>query len=337
MAEFTYPERLSLARLPTPVQRMERLSEELGVNLLVKRDDLTGMELSGNKIRKLEFVLAEAMAQRSTAVITTGGLQSNHCRATALAAVGLGLRPYLLLHTPQGKPPPEPDGNHLLDLMVGADIRYITTGQYADSETHLARWAQELKAAGERPFTIPSGASTPVGALGYVAMVEELMAQHRAGDLPGGKLPDAIVHACGSGGTAAGIAMGTRVFGLDAKVVSYAVCDDVAYFLHKIDGIINGAAALFDGLPTAGEVSYEVVDEFKGIGYALSTAQELAFLRDLARADALLLDPVYSGKAFRGLVEELRRGERYDAGSTVLFVHTGGLFGLFPKRRELEL
>ncbi len=337
MAEFHYPERLSLARLPTPVQRMDRLSEELGVNLLVKRDDLTGMELSGNKIRKLEFVLADALARNSTAVLTTGGLQSNHCRATALAAVGLGLRPYLLLHTPDGEPPPEPDGNHLLCLMVGADIRYIPTEQYPDSDAHLARWALELIANDERPFAIPSGASTPLGALGYVAMVDELLGQHRAGDLPGGNLPDAIAHACGSGGTAAGLAIGARVYGLDVKVVSYAVCDDTAYFHQKIDRIIDGAAQRFDGLPGSKDVSYEVTDEFKGVGYALSTAEELAFLRDLARADALLLDPVYSGKAFRGLVEELRRKDRYQPGSTVLFVHTGGLFGLFPKRKELEL
>lgn len=337
MAEFTYPERLSLARLPTPVERMDRLSEELGVNLLVKRDDLTGMELSGNKIRKLEFVLAEALGRDSTAVITTGGWQSNHCRATAVAAVRLGLRPHLLLHTADGEPPAEPDGNHLLDLLVGADIRYITAEQYTDSDAYMARWAGELTAAGERPFVIPSGASTSLGALGYVAMVDELLGQHRAGDLPGGRLPDAIAHACGSGGTTAGLALGARVFDLDAKVVSYAVCDDVAYFLDKVDRIVDGAAERFPGLPGAGDVSYTVVDEFKGIGYALSTAKELTFLRDLARADGLILDPVYSGKAFRGLVEELRREERYQPGSTVLFVHTGGLFGLFPKRNELAL
>lgn len=337
MPDFTSAERLSLARLPTPVQRLDRLSKELGVDLLIKRDDLTGMELSGNKIRKLEFVLAEALAQKSTAVITTGGWQSNHCRATAVAAVMLGMQPHLLLHTADGEPPAAPDGNHLLDLMVGADIRYITSEQYQDSDAHLARWADELARAGERPFTIPSGASTPLGALGYVAMVDELCAQQRDGELPGGRLPDAIAHACGSGGTTAGLALGARVYGVDCKLVSYAVCDDVAYFLEKVDRIIDGAAERFPGLPGAADVSYEVVDEWKGIGYALCTAEELTFLRDFARADGLILDPVYSGKAFRGLVEEIRRGDRYEPGSTVLFVHTGGLFGLFPKRMELTL
>ncbi len=337
MADFIYPERLSLARLPTPVQRLDRLSEELGVNLLVKRDDQTGMELSGNKIRKLEFVLAEAMARGSTAVITTGGWQSNHCRATAIAAVRLGLRPYLLLHTASGEPPDTPDGNHLLDLVVGAEIRYISTEQYAESLSHMAAWAGALVAMGERPFAIPSGASTPLGALGYVAMVEELRAQHRAGELPGGRLPDAIAHACGSGGTTAGIAMGVHLYDLDCQVISYAVCDDIAHFLQKIGGIVDGAAERYPGLPTAAEVSYEVVDEFKGIGYALSTSEELGFLRDVARTEGLLVDPVYSGKALRGLMEECRRGGRYEPGSTVLFVHTGGLFGLFPKRLELDL
>jgi len=336
MPDFTYAARLHLARLPTPVQRLDRLSEELGVNLLIKRDDLTGMALSGNKIRKLEFVLAEAMAQDSTAVITTGGSQSNHCRATAVAAVTLGLRPHLLLHTASGEAPAEPDGNLLLDLLVGAEIRYITTEQYDDSDAHLARWAEELAAAGERPYAIPSGASNALGALGYVAMVDELCAQQRAGAVPGGRLPDAIAHACGSGGTTAGLALGARAFGLDSDVVSYAVCDDVAYFQDKVDRIVNGAAARFPGLPGAKDVSYQVVDQWKGIGYALSTPEEMIFLRDFARADGVILDPVYSGKAFRGLVEELRQGDRYPHGSTVLFVHTGGLFGLFPKRSELE-
>lgn len=337
MTDFTYPERLSLARLPTPVQRLDRLSEELGVNLLVKRDDQTGMELSGNKIRKLEFVLAEALARDSTAVITTGGWQSNHCRATAIAAVRLGLRPYLLLHTATGEAPQAPDGNHLLDLLVGAEIRYITSEEYRDSLSHMAAWAGALVATGQRPFAIPSGASTPLGSLGYVAMVEELRDQHRAGELPGGRLPDAIVHACGSGGTTAGIAMGVRLFDLDCQVVSYAVCDDIPYFVEKVGGIVDRAARKYPGLPDPAEVSFEVVDEFKGIGYALSTPEELGFLRDVARSEGLLVDPVYSGKALRGLVEEIRRGDRYPPGSTVLFVHTGGLFGLFPKRLELDL
>lgn len=355
MAEFTYPRRLSLARLPTPVVRWDRLSEELGVELLVKRDDLTGMALSGNKIRKLEFVLAEALDQGATAVVTTGGWQSNHCRATAIAAVQLGLRPYLLLATATGEAPAEPDGNHLLDLLVGARIRYIPTEEYPDNLALMEQWAAELRDTGERPFTIPSGASSPLGALGYVAMVDELCAQQRAGagsgtgtesgfrfgseasGLPGGRLPDFIVHACGSGGTAAGLALGVARLGLETRVISYAVCDDVAYFNEKIDRIVDQAAARYPGLPDSSGVSYEVLDEFKGVGYALSTPQELAFLVEVARTDGLLFDPVYSGKALGGLVTQLRRGELYRPGNTVLFVHTGGLFGLFPKRGELTL
>ena len=322
--------------MPTPVERLERLSAELGVNLLVKRDDLTGLELSGNKIRKLEFVLAEAVTQRATAIITTGGVQSNHCRATAIAARRLGLAPHLLLRTPDGKPPAEHDGNLLLDRLVGAEIRYITPDEYGDRAL-WERWADELRSAGERPFVIPEGASDGRGALGYAAMVDELCLQRDTGTLPGDAFPDAIVHACGSGGTAAGIALGVKARELRTRVVAYAVCDDVAYFEEKIDRIVGEAASMFDGVPGPDAISFEIVDDYKGIGYALSTAEELTFLRDVARADALLLDPVYSGKAFRGLVEDLRAGRRYEPGSTILFVHTGGLFGLFPKRSELDL
>jgi D-cysteine desulfhydrase len=335
MTQIKLPERLHLARLPTPVERLPRLSRELGVKLLVKRDDLTGASLSGNKIRKLEFSLAEARRQEASCVLTTGGVQSNHCRATAIAARKLGLAPYLLLRTPDGRAPSESDGNLLLDRLVGARIRYVTPEEYATREILLARWADELREAGERPFQIPEGASDALGALGYLQMVQELLAQHQAGEIPGGKLPQFIVVPCGSGGTAAGLAAGLALSELDMEVIAYAVCDDAVYFRQKIDGLLRDVAAGYTPALDPVAARYSVEDGFKGIGYAQSTPEELTLLREVARTEGLLLDPVYTGKAFGGLVQELRAGGRYPPGATILFVHTGGLYGLFPKRGEI--
>lgn len=332
------PKKLSLARLPTPVEPLPRLSEELGVTLLCKRDDLTGLALSGNKIRKLEFVLAEALAQGADGVITCGGVQSNHCRATAVAARRLGLDTFLLLRTPDGRPVEELDGNLFLDRLVGAAVRFIGPADYERRDEMMAAWATALADQGRRAFVIPEGASDARGALGYVSMVAELAAQIEAGELPGGiDRVDFLVHACGSGGTACGLAVGNRVYGLGARVVSYAVCRDEAYFRARIEGLIRDFAAAFGGIAGPDEAPFAVVDEFKGIGYALSTPEELALIRDVARGDGIFLDPVYTGKAFRGLVTEARQGERYPPGSVVLFVHTGGLFGLFPAWREMAL
>lgn len=329
------PARVSLAQLPTPVERLSRLSRDLGVTLLVKRDDLTGAGLSGNKIRKLEFSLAEAGRQDATCVLTTGGLQSNHCRATAIAARRMGMGPALLLRTEDGLAPPDLDGNHLLDWLVGAEIRYVTPAEYANRDILLARWADEMRAGGERPFVIPEGASDPLGALGYVAMVQELAEQLSAGDVPGKGTPEFLVHACGSGGTAAGIAAGLHLMDLPIRLVSYAVCDDAESFRARIDSILEGLAARYlPGLDPA-EVSYEVVDDYTGLGYGVSTPEELSFLRQVATLEGLLLDPVYTGKAFGGLVEDVRAGMRFPQGSRVLFLHTGGLFGVFPKRAEM--
>jgi len=329
------PARVSLARLPTPVERLSRLSRELGVTLLVKRDDLTGAPLSGNKVRKLEFSLAEAGRQDATCVLTTGGAQSNHCRATAVAGRRLGLAPYLLLRTEDGGPPADLDGNLLLDWLVGAKLRYITPAEYANRDILLARWADELRLAGERPFVIPEGASDPLGALGYVVMAHELADQLAAGDVPGKGPVEFLVHACGSGGTAAGIAAGLQLLDLPIRLVAYAVCDDAQTFRARIDSILEGLAGRYlPGLDPA-SVSYEVVDGYQGRGYGLSTPEELALLRRVASVEGLLLDPVYTGKAFRGLVEDVRSGVRYPQGSRIMFLHTGGLFGVFPKRAEL--
>ncbi len=313
--------RLTLARTPTPLEPLPRLSARLGLELLVKRDDLTGSHLSGNKIRKLEYLLAEARALGATAVVTCGGAQSNHCRATALASAPLGLECALVLRTPRGRAEElEPArGNLLLDRLAGASLRTCTPAEYRAWPSLLEGVADELRARGARPYIIPQGGSNALGSLGYVRAVEELLEQ--AGDKP----PSAVVVATGSGGTLAGVALGLKALGARARAVGVPICDDPASFRRVVLEIAAEAAARF-GLPRLTADDFTLLDGYQGRGYALSSEEELALLRETARADGLVLDPVYTVKAFRGLLD--RAGSDALPGPRVVFVHTGGIFGL---------
>ena len=305
----TEPDRMTLARLPTPIDRFDRIRD--GCTVLVKRDDLTGSALSGNKVRKLEYLLAEALVRGARQVLTCGGVQSNHCRATAVAAARLGLGCLLFLRTHH---PPGPDeavtGNLKLARIVGAEVRFITPEQYRD------RLALMTDAAGSGGYVIPEGGSNALGTWGYIRAVDEMAAQW---ETP----PSSIVCATGSGGTLAGLAIGLRRRGLDVPLHGVAVCDDAAYFQAVVDRISAEATERWPDLPRirAGEVT--VVEGYTGLGYGLSTAEEEADIESVARASGLILDPVYTGKAFRALLCE---PERF--GPRPLFVHTGGIFGL---------
>ena len=322
---FEFPDRVPLALLPTPVHRLERLSQAWGADLWIKRDDLTGAALSGNKIRKLEFELAEASARKARAVITCGGIQSNHARATAIAARRLGLVPHLVLRTPDGKRPLELDGNALLGDVVGATLHFVTPDQYRNERGAIMDGlAKELGAA----FVIPEGASDARGALGYVAAVKELQEQARQQNVRF----DYVAHACGSGGTSAGLAIGNRLFDAGMHPVAFAVCDDVAYFEAITGAITKEFRTAFRG---PADAPLTIIDGYKGTGYGQSTREELAFLREVAETEGILLDPTYSAKAFFGVKQELAKGTTFAKGKTICFVHTGGIFGLFPKRAEL--
>ncbi len=324
---IAHPPRVSLARVPTPLERAPRLSEKLGVELWVKRDDLTGAALSGNKVRKLEYLFAEAEAQGADTVVTCGGEQSNHCRATAVAAAQRGMTPFLLLRTENPAAPPPVEANILLDKLVGAEVRWVSRDEYRRRAEIFPRVADELRARGRKPYLIPEGGSNALGAFGYVRCVEEL-----AAELPPG--PATIVYAAGSGGTGAGLILGVKLLALPWRVVGVNVCDDRDYFVRVIGEICEQAIDRFR-LPIAfSRADVEIVDGYVGIGYAKSRPEELATLRDVARAEGLVLDPVYTGKAFHGLRGELAR-DRRAFGERVVFVHTGGIFGLFPKSAEL--
>jgi D-cysteine desulfhydrase len=326
-AVLPYPDRIPIALTPTPVEPLPHLSLRHGLDLLVKRDDLTGAPLTGNKVRKLEFLLAEAKAKKADTVITCGGAQSNHCRATAIAARRLGMDSVLLLRVLDPSSPPPIDGNLLLDRLVGAEVRWVTPAEYAERDSLFLRVADELRVRGQHPYVVPEGGSNALGAWGYVRCVEELQR-----DLPSGDAT--LVYAAGSGGTGAGLILGVKLMQLPWRVVGVNVTEDRDYFVHAIGEIVEGAIRRFDlGLAFSRD-EIEIVDGYVGRGYAQSRPEELRLIADVARTEALLLDPVYTAKAFYGMTCELEHHPR-SLGERIVFVHTGGIFGLFPKAEEM--
>lgn len=332
-ATLSYPERIPLARLPTPLDHVERTSETLGVPLYFKRDDLTGAALSGNKIRKLEFLLADARAQGADTLITCGGAQSNHCRATALAATRIGMRAHLLLRTEDPANPPADTGNILLDRLAGAEIQWISMAEWRERNALMSAAAEACRARGQVPYVIPEGGSNAIGSWGYVRAAEELAADLRAlPDVHGGST---IVYAAGSGGTGAGLLLGAKMLGLlgtSMRVVGICVCDDRAYFVDTIHRICSEFDDRYGETIGArvgiGRDDIEIVEDYVGLGYGKTRPEELAAARELAGREALILDPTYTGKAFYGLIRELA-ADRTRFGGRVVFVHTGGIFGLF--------
>jgi D-cysteine desulfhydrase len=329
--------RLSVAHLPTPVHPLPRLLRALMPDreglpkLWVKRDDLTGAELSGNKVRKLEFLLQEALSQGADVVVTCGGVQSNHCRATALLCARLGLSCVLLLRTVE--PVPRLSGNLLLDRLAGAEVRLITLEQYRERARLMAEIREELAGKGRRAYLIPEGGSNALGSLGYAHCVAELCGQV-------GAAPLTLCHATGSGGTFAGLVLGVAVLGLPWRVVGFAVCDDRAYFVNRTVAILQEAAERF-GLEAARRLcqrpeDLDVRDGYVGRGYALSRPEELRLIAAACRSEGLVLDPVYTGKALFGLCAELS-ADPAGLGERVVFVHTGGIFGLLAEDKGAEM
>jgi D-cysteine desulfhydrase len=321
--------KLSLTHAPTPLIRVASLDGLVGCELWLKRDDVTAGAESGNKIRKLEYLLADALEQRANVVITCGGVQSNHARATAILARRFGLQPLLALRTHDGMPPATPwQGNLMLDALVGADVRFITPAQYAQRNVYLQTLASEVAARGQRPYVIPEGGSNGLGALGYIDAMAEIRAQvDTSPNSPSDPRPparfDAVVHACGSGGTAAGAALGAGHYDVASEVIAFAVCDDRHYFEERVHQITREARGLIDQPLSA--AALRIVDAYKGPAYGVPSAEQVAFIREVARVSGVILDPVYTGKALFGLSRLQPKPAR------VLFVHTGGLPGLLAE------
>lgn len=320
------PPKLKLAHLPTPLFRHDALDALVGTAVWVKRDDMTAGPAAGNKIRKLEYLLADALAQRATTVITCGGLQSNHARATAVLARQLGLRPLLLLRSTEAEPRLD-SGNAFLDLLVGAEIRVITPEQYQARKALMRETAAELGRRGERAYVIPEGGSSGLGALGYFDAMRELRAQLDAHEASAPSSFDAIAHACGSGGTAAGVALGAARFAVAERVLALAVCDDRQYFEQLTASLIAEAQALL--AEPVSDYRLEIYDQWKGPAYAVPTEDQARFITLVARACGLILDPVYTGKALYALAQMENKPAR------ALFIHTGGLPGLLAQTNQI--
>ncbi len=317
------PDRLSLAMLPTPLQRLERLSAAWGgPTIWAKRDDLTGFGVSGNKIRKLEFHFAAARAAGADTVLTCGAIQSNHCRATALAAPRPGFNAVLVLRTADGNPPEIATGNHLLHRLSGAELRYITPEAYERRNEVLAEIADELARSGTTPWIIPEGASDVLGMWGFAVAMRELADQLQLASL----MPAAVWHAASSGGTTAGLGWADDRLDLNIPIVACTIGESAAPVRARVAQIWEAAVDAVGGdLPTP-RLHYE--DAYVGAGYGAVTDAELAVQAEATALTGMLFDPTYTGKALFGLHQEIRHG-RFGPDDHVVFWHTGGGFEVF--------
>lgn len=325
-----YPRRISLAQLPTPLQRLERLTikNPRAPRIWLKRDDLTGAGLSGNKVRKLEFVLAAVQDAGCDTVITCGGLQSNHCRATALACAKLGLKAHLIL---RGQQHGAADGNLLLDYLAGAEVSCYPAREYQQKlDSLFDHWCSYYESAGKKPFKVPTGASDGIGLWGYIAAAEELKTDIERLNIN----PGAIVCATGSGGTQGGLTVGAEIHQLGCKVWGVNVCDDEQYFIDKVREDVSDWQQRYAQGYRYENIEVNVIDGYVGPGYGKATPEIFQTIATIASSEGIVLDPVYTGKAFHGLIQELEAG-RFNDCDDLIFVHTGGLFGLFPQRQEL--
>lgn len=325
--------RIRLGHFPTPLEPMGNLSALLGgPRLWVKRDDCTGLSTGGNKTRKLEYLMAEAVAARATVVITQGATQSNHARQTAAAAARLGMKCHILLEDRTGSTDPDytDNGNVLLDRLHGATVERRPGG--ADMQREMEQVAEKLRADGLRPYVIPGGGSNPVGALGYVNAAFELVGQAAS---QGMKI-DYLVHATGSSGTQAGLVAGLHAINSDIKLLGIGVRAP----REKQESMVHDLACrTAEHMGMRGGVPRELVVancDYVGPGYGLPTPGMQEAVEVLARTEGLLLDPVYSGKGMAGLIDLIRKGY-FQPKHNVVFLHTGGSVALFGYGESLGL
>jgi D-cysteine desulfhydrase len=321
------PPRLQLALTPTPLLKLDRLSRRLGVEVYLKRDDLTGLLESGSKVRKLEFLVGEALDQGADTLIACGTLQSNCCRAVSAVAARLGLRAVLAV---QGEKPEAYDGNLLLDRLLGAEIRYLSAVEFARVGEVLADLAAEVRAAGGKPYIIPESGSNEVGALGYLECAVELAEQINHG----APRFDTVVITVFTGGSQAGLLMGKQLAGLPSDIVGVPIALPADQVRESIAGTIGKAIRRF-GLAIEVPKNIRLLDGYQGDGRAGVREEDLETMVRLTQQEGVLLDPVYTVKAFRGLMETLARDAKA-LGQRVCFIHTGGLFSVFPFRDRLS-
>ena len=320
--------RISLGVYPTPLYRLEQISRKYGKNIWIKRDDLCGIALGGNKVRKLEYLLREALDMGADVVFTTGGAQSNHAMLTAACCARLGIKCILML---KQRGVTDKVGNQVLDEIYGADVRFVDTDSYDVIYEKMHLLGEELEQEGHKCYYIPCGGSNALGALGYARGVMEAQEQR----MSLGAAPfDAVVSATGSGGTSAGLLLGTRLYMSGAKLFGFAV--DTDPFEEIVPQIAHQSAALlgagpdewgYAADPDAARKQFEMIHSY-GAGYAIPNPEDTPYILEMARKEGILLDPVYTGKAWSGFIRKVEEGY-FDQFENILFIHTGGAAALF--------
>ena len=321
--------RVRLVNLPTPLQTMPRLTKALnGPQLWIKRDDCTGLAFGGNKERKTEFAMGDALSRKADIVITAGPVQSNHSRATAAAASRLGLKVILVL---SGQEPKTYDGNLLLDWLLGAEIRFLTgKAKKLGRAQFMEEIAEDLRKKGHVPYVIPGGASYPPGAIAYANAMLEMSKQAQ---LDGFKI-DHVVHAAGSGGTQAGLVLANKILGSKVDVVGISAEPNLKdELVEKTIGIANATAKTLHAGVAVDSDDVILKEEYAGEAYDVPTSEALDAISLVAKTEGILLDPIYTGRAMAGLIDLIRR-RLFRKDDNVVFLHSGGTPALFPYKSE---
>lgn len=321
------PVSMRLADLPTPIEELNSLNPDPShSNLYIKRDDYTGLEMSGNKVRKLEFVLKQALDEQADVFITCGGIQSNHCRATAAAAAKLSKRSHLVL---KGEDTP-PDGNHFLDLLFGATISFVSDEQYKNERNAIMAAHKDMYAKqGLKAYILPEGASNGLGMFGYFQAYEEILEQ----ETQMGIAFDAICVANGSCGTYAGLYAANEYYNGGKRIVGFNIYSMDVDFQEKMGGILAEGARIGEMERPLPLDHLHIIHDYLGEGYGIASDEVKAFIKYAAKRAGIVLDPVYTGKGLFGVYSEIEKKNPLLKGN-VLFIHTGGQFGLFPSRAK---
>lgn len=310
------PSKLDIGILDTPIKKYEYC----GKDFFVKHDDLTGSLLLGNKVRKLDYLLFDAKQSNAEIILTCGGIQSNHARATVVAASMLGMKTKLFLF---GTEPEVPEGNLFIDNLFNAEITYLTEEEYADVDALMAAKKKELNKAGFNVYIVPEGGSSCLGIWGYINFIDEIKKFVIENNITG------IATACGSGGTTAGMLLGCAVNSLPLKIYSVNVLYPKDIIYNKIVDVVNECHEKYQ---IDEEVNYDnlcILDGFSEEGYTNITNEKIKVMNDFARVSGILFDPAYTGKAFYAYVQKILKGNNEE---NILFLHSGGLFGAFAKK-----
>lgn len=310
------PKKMELANIPTPIQKINFE----GKNFLIKRDDFTGVELSGNKVRKLEYLIYKAKKEKADYIFTCGGEQSNHARAAAIAAAKVGIKTKLFLW---GKDSNKSDGNLLLDKIAGSEISFLDKKNYENVNEIMFEESENLKSKGKNVYVIPEGGSTTLGIWGYINFVNELKKQINLKKIKG------ILTAAGTGGTAAGILTGLALNKINIKVFAVNVLYSKSEIKNKIMNLSEGAVLDYKLNCKINENNLEIMDGYSSEGYKNINEDKLKLINIFAKNTGILFDPAYTGKAFFAYRENFLNTKKSD---NILFLHTGGIFGVFSKR-----